>query len=80
MVAHFDRLLTVAVLCDRDPPVLVQNAPILFAAEEAVPMNTTVGHTKVNEAVTKQAVAEDAMTQYSGDRGRRISILTILGH
>ena len=80
MVAHFDRLLTVAVLCNRDPPGLVQNAPILFAAEEAMPMNTTVGHTKVNEAATKQAVTEDAVTQYGGNQGRRISILTILGH
>ena len=43
-------------------------------------MNTTVGHIKVKEAVTKQAVAEDAVTQYGGDQGRRISILTILGH
>ena len=80
MVAHFGRLLTVAVLCNRDPPGLVQHAPIIFAAEEAVSMNTTMGHTKVNEAATKQAVTEDAVTQYGGDQGRRISILTILGH
>ena len=80
MMAHFDRLLTAVVLCNRDPPGLVQNAPILFVAEETVLMNTTVGHTKVNEAATKQAVTEDAVTQYDGDQGRRISILTILGH
>ena len=43
-------------------------------------MNTTVSHTKINEAVTKQAVTEDAMTQCGGNQGQRISILTILGH
>ena len=80
MVAHFGRLLTVAVLCNRNPPGLVQNAPLLCAAEEAELMTTTVGHTEMNEAVTKQAVTEDAVTQYGGDQGRRISILTILGH
>ena len=43
-------------------------------------MNTTVGHTKINEAVTNQAVTEDIMTEYDGDRGQRISNLTILGY
>ena len=80
MVAHVGRLLTVTVLCNRDSPGLVQNSPLLFVAEEAVPVNPTAGHTKMNEAVTKQAVTEDAVTQYGGDQGRRISILTILGH
>ena len=80
MVAHFGRLLTVAVLCNRAPPGCVLNAPLLCAAEEAVSMNTTVGHTNMNKAVTKQAVTEDAVTQYGGDQGWRISILTILGH
>ena len=66
---HFGRLLTVAVLCNRAPPGLVLNAPLLFAAEESVSLNTTVGHTKINKALTKQAVTEDAVTQYSGDQG-----------
>ena len=50
------------------------------AGQAAVSMNTTVCHTKMNKAVTKQAVTEDAVTQYGGNQGQRISILTILGH
>ena len=43
-------------------------------------MNTTLGHTEINEVVTNQAVTEDIMTEYDNDRGQRISSLTILGY
>ena len=79
MVAYFGRLLTVTVLCNRAHPGLVLNTPLLFAVEEDVSMNTTVGHTKMNKAATKQAVTEYAVTQYGGNQGRRISILTTFG-
>ena len=67
-------------LCNSAPSGLIQHVPILFAAEEALSMSTTVYHTKINEAVTKQAVTEDVVTQYRSDWGRRISILAVLGH
>ena len=50
---YFGRLLAVVVLCNRAPPGLVLNAPLLFAVEEDVSMKTTAGHTKMNKAVTK---------------------------
>ena len=45
-----------------------------------IAINNTVRHTKIEEAVTNQAVTEDVMNQYGGNRGRRISVLAILGH
>ena len=67
-------------LCNRPPPGIAEHVPLLFVAEEALSMNTTMGHTKINEAVTNQAVTGDIMTEYDGDQGQRISNLTMLGY